>query len=290
MEPGEKGVANHGADKLQGVIKDTGPTWLEWDLGNITSDKANRVLSGQHLCLKGGFGDHWAGVVNADKIQVTVTEPPAHLQQRCAGGTTQVVNYIAGPGKFFKQSGHHVDYLLVARHGSAQHVVKDFSHFGIKGEICRFLFVFVENVFTHGGIGVKFLRKNIYTAQPFFCYNFFETAGNRQHKNELLVAVLFGYSIQAIFRGDMKKNTINSAIFLGLVVFSGTCLAVGSQGGESLSPAGEKSAGRSKRVIEEEAAMAVVPGSMIEAEKVKKIKQSTKIVPGEQEKKAKIPK
>ena len=88
----------------------------------------------------------------------------------------------------------------------------------------------------------------------------------------------------------MKKNTINSAIFLGLVVFSGTCLAVGSQGNESLSPAGEKSAGRSKRVIEEEAAMAVVPGSMIEAEKVEKIKQSTKIVPGEQEKKAKIPK
>ena len=87
----------------------------------------------------------------------------------------------------------------------------------------------------------------------------------------------------------MKKLTIKIGVFVGFVVFTGTFHAVASQDNGSSSSAVEKSPVREKIVVEEEQAMAVIPGSTMETEKSEKIKQSSKAIPEEDEKKAEIP-
>ncbi len=77
----------------------------------------------------------------------------------------------------------------------------------------------------------------------------------------------------------MKKNILKIGFWVGIVVLLGVSHAVASEGTRV----------REKVVVEEEPAMAVIPGSAMEAEKAERSKQSSKASPDEEEKKAQIP-
>ncbi len=87
----------------------------------------------------------------------------------------------------------------------------------------------------------------------------------------------------------MKKIILTVGVFIGLVALTGSCHAVSSEDKDSQSSSAENTLDHEKIVIQEEQAMAVIPDSSIEAEKLKLNKQSKKEAPEEEEKKAKIP-
>lgn len=87
----------------------------------------------------------------------------------------------------------------------------------------------------------------------------------------------------------MKKLTITFNVFVGIVVFAGICFAVTPQDKGNDSSSIEETLVREKLIIEEEPAMAVIPGSTFEVEKLKRIPRFRRDVSNKYEQKAKIP-